>query len=162
MVSQSVLLSILALLTVLLSWTIWSTAQAIRNPGRRQRAARKRASDSGQDWATISYLSVCTVETSIGNRNFGMPNLYRYRFDFRFFKLYPWFLGILSVSEIMKVGSLQSINFTIWSWPDNCSNILTLFRAGSERFDSGLGGLFGPLSDLENHTSEQQTANDIW
>ena len=42
------------------------------------------------------------------------------------------------------------------------SESLTLFRPGSERFDSGrVGGLFGPPSDIENHTSEPQTANSI-
>ena len=40
---------------------------------------------------------------------------------------------------------------------------LTLFRAGSERFDSGRGGggLFGPPSDLENQASERQAANGV-
>ena len=40
-------------------------------------------------------------------------------------------------------------------------NMLTLFRAGSERFDSGRGGLFGPPSDLENQASERQAANGV-
>ena len=39
---------------------------------------------------------------------------------------------------------------------------LTLFRAGSERFDSGRGDFSAPPSDLKNHTLEQQTANGLW
>ena len=38
---------------------------------------------------------------------------------------------------------------------------LTLFRAGSERFDSGRGAFSAPPSDLENQASERQAANGV-
>ena len=45
-------------------------------------------------------------------------------------------------------------------WP--VASGLTLFRAGSERFDSGRGGAFGPPSDLEttHQSNKRKTAFD--
>ena len=68
------------------------------------------------------------------------------------------FAGVHTVFE--EAHKKKSRGLRSGEWGAHWIAVLTLFRAGSERFDSGRGP-FGPPSDLENQASERQVANGV-